>query len=338
MSLPAVSVVIPTWQRASTLERTLAAVYALDYPKQLLEILVVDDGSTDATAETIRRFDRVRHVTQAHAGVLKARNHGARLAGGDILMFLDDDIIVGPDNVRRHLTVRAEYRQFPESIVGGHPEFDPDVRAALERSPFGRFRLSMEDYAKTDHAQRWGSEGQIQPFGVATANMSISRTFFWGLGGFDEKFPSIGAEDQDLCWRARRAGCAIVHDYSIRVIHNDQHRDLAAICRREENNASGMVYFVRKNPDFPQPSTIEVNGPVRREDPPRLVVRKLVRATLSRALPLALAHRLVRAVEFVRPNGGWPLEFLYRALTGLYVFRGVRKGLRITAERSSQTR
>ena len=73
----------------------------------------------------------------------------------------------------------------------------------------------------------------------------------------------------------------------------------------------------------------ERTGAPRRFD--ALVVRKLSRAFLSRRVPLALAHRLVRLVERARPNGGWPLEFLYRAVGGLYVFRGVRRGLRLTS-------
>ena len=322
--------IIPTFQRGPTLGPTLSALCAVDYPAELLEIVVVNNGSTDSTPEVVSRFPGVRCVTQAHSGVAIARNHGARVAGGDILMFLDDDIIVARDNVHRHLAVRAKYSRHPDCIVGGHSEFAEDIRAELDRSPFGRFRLWMEDYSKADQARTWGSRGQIQPFGVATQNLSIGRRFFWDLEGFDEQFPSIGAEDQDLCWRARRAGCAIVHDYDIRLIHNDQHRDLRAICRREENGAVGIVCLARKHPDFPQPSTIELNGPLRRNDSPRLALRKLVRATLTRPIPLALAHRVVRGVELVRPNGGWPLEYLYRALTGLYVFRGVRRGLQLT--------
>ena len=93
----------------------------------------------------------------------------------------------------------------------------------------------------------------------------------------------------------------------------------------------GTVYFVRKNPDAPVFSMLTMNGPVRREDSARAVVRKLSRALLSRPISLTLAHSLVKVAETARPNGGWPLEFLYRAVGGLYVFRGVRTGLRLTS-------
>lgn len=327
MSPPAVSVIVPTYQRASALESTLAALCAIDYPDDLLEILVVDDGSTDLTSAAVSRFPAIRYIKQPNSGVATARNRGARSAAGEILMFVDDDIIVGPDNVKRHLAVRADCG---ECIVSGHSEFATEVRALLERSAFGRFRLWAEDSAKLDEASRWGSHGRIRPLTVPTQNLSISRRLFCQLGGFDERFP-VGAEDQDLCWRARAAGCAIVHDYDIRVIHNDQHRDLLALCRREERGAIGAVCLARKHPDFPAPSALTLNGPLLATDSPRLLIRKLFRGGLSRRIPLWIGLQVVKGVEIVRPDGGWPLQFLYRALTGLYVFRGVRRGLRVTS-------
>jgi GT2 family glycosyltransferase len=153
---------------------------------------------------------------------------------------------------------------------------------------------------------------------------------FRSLGGFDERFP-VGAEDQDLSWRAAQAGCVLVYDFDIRVIHNDQHRDLAALCRRMERGATGTVYFSRKHPDAPAAEMLRLNGPVERGDPVRTVVRKLSRDLLSRRAPLALVHFIVSLVERMRPDGGPPLEFLYRAVGGLHVFRGVRRGLRLTS-------
>src|SRR5436190_19538781 len=116
MPSPTVSVIVPTYQRASALERTLAALSAVDYPEDSLEIVVVDDGSTDPTAATVARFPRAKFVRQPNSGVAAARNHGARMATGDVLFFVDDDIIVGADNVQRHLAVRKLYG---DCVVGG---------------------------------------------------------------------------------------------------------------------------------------------------------------------------------------------------------------------------
>lgn len=322
-----VSVIVPTYQRAAALERTLSALRGLDYPTEALEIVVVDDGSTDSTREVVERFPGVRYLWQANRGVASARNRGAKVATGEILMFLDDDIVIAPDNLHRHLGARAAHG---ECIVAGHADFDPDLRAMLARSPFGRFRLWTEEVAQNDLARRRETSSDTWPRTAPTPNLTISRKLFSKLGGFDERFP-VGAEDQDLCWRALAAGHEVVYDLNIRTIHNDQHRDLLALCRREERGAIGIVCLTRKHADFPRPRTLALNGPLRRTDKPRVVIRKLTRSILITPPALWVAHRLVSAMERLRPDGGWPLEFLYRALTGLYVFRGVRRGFRVTA-------
>ncbi len=329
--LPAVSVVVPTFQRGDTLERTLEALTATDYPSDRLEVIVVNNGSTDSTAEVLGRFPVFRTVTEKHPGVSKARNHGATLATGEVLMFLDDDIIVAPDTIRRHMAVRAEYESYADCIVAGRSEFPAEIRAALESSPLGRFRLWVEDCAQATVVAVPGSNGRIFPDAVPTQNLTIGADFFRALGGFDERFPSIGNEDRDLCLRAGKAGAIIVLDSEIPVIHNDQHASLDVICRRQERGAVGAVCTARKHPELPPPPSLALNGPVRRGDPARLVARKLTRAALSQPVSLALARRVVALAERLRPRGGWPLEALYRALLGLYVFRGIRRGLRLTA-------
>src|SRR5205823_9419327 len=124
----------------------------------------------------------------------------------------------------------------------------------------------------------------------------------------------VGAEDQDLSWRAAKASCILMYDFDIRVVHNDQHADLMALCNRLERGATGVVYFARKNPDAPTPEMLTANGPLARGDSPRTVARKLSRDLMSRPLALVLAHRVVGVVERARPTGGWPLEYLYRAV------------------------
>jgi GT2 family glycosyltransferase len=300
----------------------------MDFPADLLEVVVVDTGGQDGAAEGLARSHGAAYSSHPDRGVAAARNHGARLALGDVLMFVDDDIVVAESTLRQHEAVHAANDR---CLVSGHWEFDPDLRRRLEQSPLGRYRLAYEDlYNRPAGVEEEVSGGQVHPETLAASNLSIRSEAFWSLEGFDERFP-VGAEDQDLTWRAARAGCELVYDFDIPVIHNDQHSDLAALCSRMERAAIGTVYFTRKNPDAPVPQMLRMNGPVRRGDSVRVVARKLSRALLSRRVPLALAHRLAGLVEAARPNGGRPLEYLYRAVGGLHVFRGVRRGLRLTS-------
>jgi GT2 family glycosyltransferase len=320
------SVIVPTYNRPSALARTLQALRASDFPQGQLEIIVVDSGPDSRENEAAARATGAQYVQRPNDGVSAARNQGARLASGELLLFVDDDIVVAPSNVRRHLAI---HESDGRCLVSGRWEFDPQLRRELESSPLGRFRLHYEDLYNVPHGVVGDGHGRVHPQTLAAANLSIRRDVFWSLDGFDERFP-VGAEDQDFSWRAAQEGCALIYDFDIQVIHNDQHTDLKALCNRLQRSAAGTVYFARKHPETGTPAMLDANGPVRRGDSARIVVRKLSRDVLSRRVPLALAHRLVRFVERLRPDGGNALEFLYRAIGGLYVFRGVRRGLRLT--------
>ena len=322
------SVIVPTYDRPMTLDRTLRALRSMEFPADRLELVVVDSGTSNNDTKRVAAANGAVYRRRPNDGVAAARNHGARLASNELLLFVDDDIVVGPSNVRQHQAIHLSNEP---CLASGRWEFDPELRRTLEQSALGRYRLAYEDlYNRPTGVERGLTTGQVRASTLAASNLSVRANLFWSLGGFDERFP-VGAEDQDLAWRAAKAGCALVYDFDIRVIHNDQHSDLNALCRRLERGATGTVYFTRKHPDAPCTEMLIVNGPVRRGDSIQTVLRKLSRDLLSRRVPLAIAHRVVAAVELARPNGGWPLQFLYRAVGGLHVFRGVRRGLRLTS-------
>src|SRR5581483_7648961 len=101
-----ISVVIPTHNRALLLQRALRSVVAQSRPPD--EILVVDDGSTDDTAEVVRRFESVTYLHQENAGASAARNHGVSVACGDFIAFLDSDDVWFPEYLERMAnTIRA---------------------------------------------------------------------------------------------------------------------------------------------------------------------------------------------------------------------------------------
>lgn len=102
MSLPLVSVIIPTYNRASTLRRTVDSALAQTY--QPLEVIVVDDGSSDGTGEVLRSYgDRIQAIYQPNGGPSAARNTGARSAKGQWLAFLDSDDVWKPEKIERQV-------------------------------------------------------------------------------------------------------------------------------------------------------------------------------------------------------------------------------------------
>jgi glycosyltransferase involved in cell wall biosynthesis len=90
------SVIIPAYNASATIGRTLTALANQDYSSNF-EVIVVDDGSSDDTFSVVSSFPAVRYVRQDNAGPASARNHGARLAQGDLLAFTDSDCVPHSD-------------------------------------------------------------------------------------------------------------------------------------------------------------------------------------------------------------------------------------------------
>lgn len=105
-----VSIVIPTYQHANTIGRCIASVLGQTYAP--IEIIVVDDGSTDSTTEALKKFDgKIRVIHQENAGANPARNRGLAEATGEFVMFCDADVVMNPEMIQR----------FVQQLVN-HPE------------------------------------------------------------------------------------------------------------------------------------------------------------------------------------------------------------------------
>jgi len=325
---PTVSLVVPTYRRPDALRLTLAALLAVDYPPDRYEVIVVDDGSGDDTAEVVADLQRdteakLVYLQQDNAGVATARNQGARSATGEMLIFVDDDIVVEPSHIRDHLATRATQG---DALVNGHWEFSPDLARALATTPFGRFRLELERWVKDGVAKSPLGDGCEAPSAVTACNLGVRRALFWDLGGFDETFPFAGYEDQELSYRAATAGSRLVYDRRIRLVHNDQRLSLAAFCARQRTGACTAVYLAARHPEeFGARRIIVENGPLTRSDPFGRGLKKLLKSMLTTAPARASIHAAVRALERVAPRSSL-LQRSYWSVSGLYIFQGVRDG------------
>lgn len=320
---------MPTFKRPDALRATLDALIRVDYPHDLYEVIVVDDGSGDSTAEVVGELTAnghpITYIHQENAGVACARNVGAARARGKLLIFLDDDILVKRDHVKRHLAVREQYG---DCLVNGHWEFSPETRAALESTPFGRYRLEIEDWVKTGIEKEEIRDGRLRPSGVTACNLSISAKLFRRLGGFDEAFPFAGCEDQDFSHRAKLAKCTFIYDPGIRLLHNDERVTLEQFCARQRRGALTSVFLVARHPDeFADRRLLVDNTPITSYDPLLLVIKKVLKSVASTHVARAAADAARRLLEQIAPEST-ALRRLYTAIVGVHVFMGVREGLR----------
>src|SRR5438132_1674504 len=185
---PAISVVICAYNAADTLDECLRHTCALAYPN--LDILVVDDGSTDTTVEIVERHSRARLVTIDHAGLSVARNEGYREAAGEIIAYLDSDAYPTPE-WPFYLALAME----EDSVAGAGgpnvpPPDDPEGAQRVARAPGGPVHVLIADQ-RAEH--------------LPGCNMAFRREVLEQLGGFDPVYTAAG-DDVDLCWRVLDRG------------------------------------------------------------------------------------------------------------------------------------
>ena len=189
--LPLVSVVIPAFDAAETLGGAITSALTQTYPR--VEIIVVDDGSTDETPMLLEAYrSRLRVARQENAGVGTARNHGARLAQGELIAFLDADDVLLPQYLQRLVsTWRAG---------GGGRRAAASNAYFLRAEGLSRFRTLASTYFPRGHDQRLA----ILQGNYLSSFMLFPTAVYAELGGSDETLG--GAEDWDLWLRAIFAG------------------------------------------------------------------------------------------------------------------------------------
>jgi hypothetical protein len=153
-----ISVIVPTYNRVSLLTRTLDSVLAQKSAD--CEIIVVDDGSTDDTEKTVRRFSCVRYERQSRQGPGAARNLGWSLAVGEYIAFLDSDDVWFPWTLEAFRTCIEKYR-FPKFLMGSHFPFHEDAELiAVERAPLTA-RAYRDYLASADDLICVGGSGMV---------------------------------------------------------------------------------------------------------------------------------------------------------------------------------
>jgi glycosyltransferase involved in cell wall biosynthesis len=233
---------VPTYNRRALLERVVESILRQRLPPERYELIVVDDGSTDGTAELgaeLAARGNVRFVRGEHRGVAAARNLGIRQAAGDIVAFTDDDCLVPDDWLAR---LADGYAQHPEVAgVGGGITPPPE---ALARSAIARYELHVtRDLYGARDAEVLG--GFDCPAG-GTNNMSYRRSALLDAGGFDEGFPPfVWGEDADLKLRLTRAGGRLLY-VPVAVIHLRDY-GLRAFLRQSWQRGRGEAHFRLKH-------------------------------------------------------------------------------------------
>ena len=226
---PRVSVVVCTHNGESTLSRCLAHAERLDYPD--FEVILVDDGSTDASASIAARHDCTL-ISTANQGLAAARNTGLVASSGEIVAYIDDDAYPDPQWLR-YLVTAIEDHGF--AGVGGPnlpPADDGTIAKCVAESPGGPIHVLLSD-REAEH--------------LPGCNMAFRRDSLREIGGFDPQF-RVAGDDVDICWRLRDAGHALGFSPAA-VVWHARRNSVRAYLRQQRGYGAAEALLERKWPD-----------------------------------------------------------------------------------------
>jgi glycosyltransferase involved in cell wall biosynthesis len=225
---PWVSIVIPARNEAAHIARCLDSIMALDYPADAREVIVVDNGSADATAVTARQYP-VTMVLEPHPGYARARNAGIRAARGNIIACIDADCVAEPGWLRELLAEAGN--PAVGCFVGGIVALE--IRHLVARWVEDRELISQDRLLSSS------------PTVAAGGNIAYRRTVFDVIGMFDDRL--IAGEDGDLFWRMVRSDKFLVrYCRNARVRHPHPYR-VRALLRRAFTEGRGLAMFRLKH-------------------------------------------------------------------------------------------
>ena len=308
MAAPAVSVVVPTKTRRDAVLRLLDALARGGKMAGRFEVVVVDDGSTDDTVAQVAGREwpfALRVIEQRGLGAAVARNAGARVATGEVLLFLDDDVEPIPDLVAAHAAFHASQRD-----VVGLGDLPPRIQGSTFFAIMLRswWEETLRSVRRTRHRYSYRD--------LLSGHFSIPRTLFERVGGFDEALRC--REDYELGYRLVSAGIALHFVPGAAAWHHDS-TDLAKAFRRKLDEGEADVRLLQRHPAFASSLPLSVwNWRPRIQrvlgwfawEAPR--VGPAVAATLTALLP---------ALEYLKFRWRW--RWLLDSLLGYWYWRGV---------------
>ncbi|MEW5806018.1 MAG: glycosyltransferase [Acidobacteriota bacterium] len=278
--MPEVSVIIPAYNSERYIEEALESALAQTFPG--IEIIVVDDGSTDGTASILKKYEgRIRYFFQENRGLAAARNSGIKLASGSYLAFLDADDLFLPEKIA-----------LQKNFLDAHPE------AAMVFSDFEYFGGSLLRHPIPDSFKRGEGDPFIDLFlfnCIAIPTILTRKESFDEIGLFDEELMAV--EDYDFYLRlARKKRIGFIDRVLARVrLHpENMSRDAELMCEYE---LRVMDKAIQRNPEL-------------RKDHYSLIKEKTSIIFFESGYKLFLAHEMEKARgKFIMAMKNNPLRF-----------------------------
>ncbi len=242
------TVIIPTYNRAEILGRCLECLVEQTYPLDEMQIIVVDDGSTDNTEEIARswefRFPHLKYIKQENQGQGNARNNALKHALGDIIMFIGDDILLERTAIHEHMLTHKRHPEIRAAVLGlilWHPEINvTDFMNWLTTGKEGGTQFAydlLEGKEKADYNFFY------------TSNISMKRQLIQ-KHKFDPDFKSYGWEDIELGYRMTKEDQMELYYCKSAVGYHHHEIDEKSLARRMRSIGRSSKIFNQKHPEL----------------------------------------------------------------------------------------
>lgn len=245
-----ISVVIPTYNRAEKLKKSLTALSQQTFKSSEYEVIVVSDGCTDNTKDVVESFkpklENLKLLSQENQGQGAARNRGFQATKGKYVIFLQDDIYADPNLLQEHLNTHKQSNRTNTAVLG-HIEW----HKGLEVNDIMRWSTGEFSFCSFFKGHQFDFES-IKKNGATfwhfyTSNISLSKELLL-KESFDLRFQGYGWEDIELGYRlTKKRNLKITYNPRAIVAH-DHPLDLAAIKKRMFQIGENAVLFQRLHP------------------------------------------------------------------------------------------
>ncbi len=279
------TVIVPTYNRPDVLARCLRGVLT-NLEQVEAEVIVVDDCSEAANLKENERIcdalsmRLVRH--EKNAGLAATRNSGAKAASGDLLLFLDDDIIPESGYVQAHLALQAEE---PCAAVG-NLSYPPDM---VESSNFVRYMQSRYLGHRSARDLRGIDLDNLPPRNFGAGASAILAEHWTSIGGFDERIQTYGGEDEAMGYALHTRSVKLKFCEGAHAIHYD-HLSLERHKRKITETARfGYRHLREVSPDYFEGTQFKwLLPPNRKTDSPIRLLKKLAIRSLLNPLDIKM--------------------------------------------------
>ena len=243
---PAISIVIPTYDRRAILRKTLLGFASQTIPPETFEVIVVDDGSSDDTVAMVRRWStgfRIEVIAQAHGGANAARNAGIRAARADLVLITGDDMVPGPAFLETHLKFHERHPDARDAALG-FIDWSPELTV----TPFMRYIVAPEGGQQFAFARL--GDGLATHHYFYTSNVSLKRALLAAQPTlFDTDFTYPAYDDTELGYRLMRDGMRL-HYVPQAVTYHHHEMTVTGFAHRQRMAGRMGVVFARKCPEL----------------------------------------------------------------------------------------